>query len=238
MALRALQTAEEPVFLFLHGYDCHTPYIKPGPAGRAMTPEYDGPFLDLAHNPLTYERIHHDVYAPDFEPSQLFTKDGPSFLATDLFSALPDHIASKGTHTITLTPDDLAFLKGTYDSAVLYADMWLEIFFQELKERGQWDNTVIAIISDHGEDLLDHGVFNHRAGLWDSTTHVPMIIWGPGVPALHIDQTVSTIDLGATLLGAVGLDETRFPGNDWLNHPPSPRPPVVSEGIGLTPVTR
>ena len=116
--------------------------------------------------------------------------------------------------------------------------MWLEIFFQELKERGQWDNTVIAIISDHGEDLLDHGVFNHRAGLWDSTTHVPMIIWGPGVPALHIDQTVSTIDLGATLLGAVGLDETRFPGNDWLNHPPSPRPPVVSEGIGLTPVTR
>ena len=238
MAIESLrEPSENARFFFIHGYDCHTPYIKPGPAGRAMTPGYSGPFLALAHNPVTYERIHKNQYAPDFEPNQIFTERGPSFLSTDMFDALPKHIAESSS-TITMNDEDLAFLIGTYDAAVLYADMWLEILFQEISALDRWDRTVIAIISDHGEDLLDHGVFNHRAGLWDSTTHVPMIIVGPGIPPITVDTPVSTRDLGATLLGAVGIDDHQFPGVDWHNHPPADRPPVLSEGMGLEPVFR
>ena len=239
MALEALnRPGEEPMFLFVHGYDCHTPYIKPGPAGRAMTPEYEGPLLELAHDPLTYERIYNDIYAPDFKPDQIFTDGGPSFLSTEIFAALPKHIADPTTRKIKLSKEDIDFLKGTYDSAVLYADMWLEIFFEALRRQDRWDNTVVAVISDHGEDLLDHGVINHRAGLWNSTTHVPMIITGPGIPHQSIDQVVSTRDLGSSLLSAAGLQSSDFPGSDWIHDPPGERPPVVSEGMGLQSVIR
>ncbi len=203
-----------------------------------MSPEYDGPFLELAHDPLTYERIHKDVYASNFEPSQIFKDGGPSFISTDIFSALPKHIEQEETAKVKLTEEDIQFLKGTYDSAVLYADMWLDIFFRELEDRGRWQNTIIAVLSDHGEDLLDHGIFNHRAGLWDSTTHVPMIVWGPGIEPGVIDEVVSTMDLGATILGAAGIHNGNFPGHDWINQRPVNRPPVISEGIGLKSVVR
>ncbi len=238
MAIDAIQEPSEKArFLFVHGYDCHTPYIKPGPAGRVMSPGYEGPFLELAHNPITYERIYKTHYAPDFQPNEIFTERGPSFLSTDLFEALPEHIATSKT-TVPLDDDDIQFLIGTYDAAVLYADMWLSILFEEISALDRLDQTVIAVISDHGEDLLDHGVFNHRAGLWDSTTHVPMIIAGPGIPQTNIDVPVSTRDIGAILLGSADIHDHNFPGHDWRKSAPENRPPVLSEGIGLDAVIR
>ena len=44
----------------------------------------------------------------------------------------------------------------------------------------QVDNTIVVILSDHGEDLLEHGFINHRTTLHDSSTRVPLLIRLPG----------------------------------------------------------
>jgi hypothetical protein len=54
----------------------------------------------------------------------------------------------------------------------LVADHWLGVLLADI----DLDTTLVVVLGDHGEDLLDHGVMNHRAGLWDSTLHVPLVV--------------------------------------------------------------
>jgi arylsulfatase A-like enzyme len=75
-------------------------------------------------------------------------------------------------------------------------------------------NTVVAVTSDHGESF-EHGYyFNHRAGLWDSVMHIPLIIRAPGIsPKTVVDRQVGLIDLTPTLLSLAGLrSDTRMQG--------------------------
>jgi arylsulfatase A-like enzyme len=228
-ALDALGERDEPVFLFVHGYDCHTPYIKPGPAGRALSPEYDGPLLERAHTPIIYEQILGRTLAPDFEPQRVAGAGRAGFISTGMFRALRAHIAGEPEGLVHLGPEDEAFLIGTYDSAVLYADAWLGVLLDRLEAEGFLDDAVVMVVADHGEDLLDHGFINHRAGLWQSTVQVPMILTGPGIAPGTRPATVSLKDLGATLIARAGLAPT-LPGTDLLTPPDGGI--VITEGAG------
>jgi arylsulfatase A-like enzyme len=235
MAMARLERAsavDEPLFLFVHGYDCHTPYIKPGLAGRAFSPGYDGPFLTRARTPIFYEQVYGDWYAPGFQPERISGAGQAGFISTDMFDALRLHVASADPDALTrLTPEDKAFLLGTYDAAAMYADMWLGVLLQRIEALGLGENTVVAVISDHGEDLLDHGFFNHRAGLWEETLHVPMMIRAPGLKPAVRAEPVALTDLSATLLELTGTGAT-LPGTDLFNAPIDPARVIVSEGAG------
>jgi len=77
-------------------------------------------------------------------------------------------------------------------------------------------DTIVAITSDHGESF-EHGYyFNHRAGLWDSVMHIPLVIRGPGIDAKTIiDRQVGLIDVTPTLLALAGLrSDTRMQGRN------------------------
>jgi len=60
--------------------------------------------------------------------------------------------------------------------------------------------TVIAIVSDHGEEWLDHGGLRHREMLYKELLHVPLILHIPESDGKSISTPVSTLDLSATLL--------------------------------------
>lgn len=130
----------------------------------------------------------------------------------------------------TMTPEDQKHLLAHYDSGVPSADTYLGFFFEQLGTLGLWDNTIIIRLSDHGEDLQQHDFTNHRAGLWDKTTHVPWIIRAPGLKPRSIDRPASTMDMGATVLGLLGVD-TAFPGHNWLHEVEVPPHTVESEGL-------
>ena len=69
MAIRWLDDVtqtERPFFLFLHGYDAHNPYVKPGIFGRLGTPGTPNLLGENHFTPLFYERIWKDTYYPDF----------------------------------------------------------------------------------------------------------------------------------------------------------------------------
>jgi arylsulfatase A-like enzyme len=93
-----------------------------------------------------------------------------------------------------------------YDSEVSYVDFHLGRLFAWLEQSGRLEETVIVIMADHGESLGERGVYKHSSQLYNEQTHVPLIIHFPGVAPRSIKDYVSTIDLGPTILNAVGLD--------------------------------
>jgi hypothetical protein len=73
-----------------------------------------------------------------------------------------------------------------------------------IDERGLASRTTVIVTADHGEAFGEHGTHQHGVTLYDELVHVPLIIASPGAPAGAIEQPVSLIDLGPTVLDLFG----------------------------------
>lgn len=92
-----------------------------------------------------------------------------------------------------------------YDGEIAYADNQLGRLFNWLEESGKMKDTMIVVMSDHGESLGERGVRKHNAQLYNEQMHVPAIIYVPGLATRRISAYVSTISLGSTILNTVGI---------------------------------
>ena len=94
-----------------------------------------------------------------------------------------------------------------YDGSIRGVDEEIGRVFGKLRELGIERNTVVAFISDHGEEFLDHGMHFNGNNLYGEMTNVPLVLWGPGrVPAARVvEETVESIDLAPTLIELSGL---------------------------------
>jgi arylsulfatase A-like enzyme/Flp pilus assembly protein TadD len=73
-------------------------------------------------------------------------------------------------------PFSLKYKDHLYDGEIAYADSALGNFLNYLRRRGWYDQGIIVVVGDHGEGLGEHGEETHGIFLYDSTTHVPLII--------------------------------------------------------------
>lgn len=130
------------------------------------------------------------------------------------------------------------FLLDRYDEAIRYADVQLARLFAWLEERGQLDQTLIVLTSDHGdsmgqhlylsERLKDRLFFEHSVYVWEETQHVPMVVFDPAVHDLTVRQAnVSQIDIVPTAISRLGFDVSRIgselPGRDLTQLGDDPR---------------
>jgi choline-sulfatase len=93
-----------------------------------------------------------------------------------------------------------------YDGEIAYTDAQLGRVFDWLRSSGREADTVVAVLSDHGESLGEHGEMTHAVLLYEATLHVPLLLAGPNVPAgLSVPARVTTVDLAPTLLRLLGL---------------------------------
>lgn len=97
-------------------------------------------------------------------------------------------------------PEVHTAIRQNYTAMVENLDRWVGIYVDELKRRGELDNTVIVFSSDHGEMLGDHGRWAKTVP-YESSLNVPLIVAGPGVQkGIRSNALVSLIDVGATFL--------------------------------------
>ena len=103
-----------------------------------------------------------------------------------------------------------------YDGEIAYTDSALNGFMGYLKKTGRYDNALIVVVGDHGEGLGEHHEDTHGIFLYDSTTHVPLIMKTPVKPAvqIHPDRVVKTQVRTTDILPTVV---------DWLGIPPPER---------------
>ena len=118
-----------------------------------------------------------------------------------------------------LTPADVEYVKARYDGELRYADVVVERLVRGLKARGLWDDTLLVITADHGEEFLDHGDWGHGTNLYPEKLRVPLLIKppGPGTGGRRIAGLASGVDIMPTVLTATGLGVPHeLPGIDLL----------------------
>jgi arylsulfatase A-like enzyme len=113
-----------------------------------------------------------------------------------------------------LTPEQLQSEIDAYDGSISYVDDQVKNLFSELEKRGELNNTIVIITSDHGESLGEHGLLQHSASLYLQEIQVPLILWRPGlVPEnVQIDTPISTTGLPSTILSLINASKDPFPG--------------------------
>ena len=94
-----------------------------------------------------------------------------------------------------------------YDGEIAYADSALTNFVNYLKQRGWYENSLIIVVGDHGEGLGEHHEETHGIFLYDSTTHVPLILKLPPQCAATkvVDAQVRTTDILPTVLDLLAV---------------------------------
>lgn len=117
--------------------------------------------------------------------------------------------------------NDAQWRERMYDPELTYADEQLGRLFERIRERGEWDRTVVVVTADHGQGLLDglknHGWLKHRL-LYYWSLNVPLIVRVPGEPAgARIEPLVRTIDVLPTVLEALHVPAPEVEGASVLD---------------------
>ncbi len=118
------------------------------------------------------------------------------------------------------TPECLDQVSGLYDGNLGVADDAARIIVEALSTRPRWRNTVVLVISDHGEAFFEHNRMDHNSTLFREMLQVPFVLrMPPGFDTAGIDTggLVTLADVAPTLLHAAGVEGPAMPdGIDLL----------------------
>lgn len=172
-----------PFFLYVRYGDTHTPYWPP-PRYRHLFYEGDPTRTNVG----SLDAFH----ARPLKPYLLTKWLRPA--AQEWPGAAGDRI------------EDLDWCRAQYDASVRALDDAIAELADGLARLGLAEQTLLAVIGDHGESLGEHGIFFEHHGLYDGTLRAPLILHGPGlIPAgRRVDATVMTPDVAPTILDLLG----------------------------------
>jgi arylsulfatase A-like enzyme len=108
-----------------------------------------------------------------------------------------------------MSAEDLRYVRALYDSEIRFTDDHVGWVLTRLRELGLYDDALIVITSDHGEEFAERGThyIGHGTHLHRELLHVPLLIKPPHHTGHRdVEQAVSLIDLAPTLVRAAGLD--------------------------------
>ncbi len=170
-----------PFFLFLHTFQVHDPYVPPAEfAEKFVDPSYAG---DIVGSQEELERLAagSTYWARNREYWGRVDRDDPA---------------------------DIQHLKDLYDGEILFTDSQLAAFREHLRELDLEEETIFVLLSDHGEEFLEHGGFLHNA-LFQEILHVPLIFRFPEslgfASGRRIQNVVRLVDVVPTLLEVLDL---------------------------------
>lgn len=125
--------------------------------------------------------------------------NGPFFLWVHLYDAHDPYDPP--------APFKARFASQPYDGEIAYADSAVGKLVDEIRKHGLYDETLIAVMADHGESLGAHGENTHGIFLYDETLHVPLLFKLPVSHAAgkRIDARVRLVDVAPTILQEAGL---------------------------------
>lgn len=94
-----------------------------------------------------------------------------------------------------------------YDGAICFLDDQLAGFWEFLKQHGLYQPGLIIVAADHGEGLMEHGIYIHGPVIYQTSVHVPLIIHWPGRAGAGktLDALVNIMDLAPTALAILGV---------------------------------
>jgi arylsulfatase A-like enzyme len=138
-------------------------------------------------------------------------------------------------------------IRDLYYSSARYEDALLGSFVTAVEDRGR--PTVVVVVSDHGENLGEHGLYGHNTSLAQALLRVPLVVWGHKVDvgSGRIDDPVSLRHLPEWLTGLADGDGTPPQGGEavvseyesssrWI--PPDVRRAIADDEVSVPPLAR
>lgn len=180
----------------------------------------------------------YDPHTP-YEPPAAYLqgKEPPPGMRRDL--TVEEHLA------IRLRQRDPAaaereWIRQLYRAEVRWVDAAVGSLVAELKRSGHYEDTLIVLLSDHGDEFWEHGRVGHGHTLYEELLRVPFLVKLPGNPGGHrrgeVATPVSTASLAATILDLAGKPlPSRDPAapslSPWLRGETVPPEPLLSTGV-------
>jgi len=184
----------DPFFGFVNAKTAHQPFNPPRPYKRMFCEGLERPRFEFV------ERV---MDAVDIDGQRL-----PGWDMEKLRGIAHDGGDGVLAGEIEITDEEWGVIESWYDGAVRYLDDLVGDLIRSLKEQGVYDDTLIVLTSDHGDNFGDHGLTSHVFSLYDTLLHVPMVIKPPRgfdhEPGTAIDAQVSLVDLHPTFLETAG----------------------------------
>ncbi len=167
------------------------------------------PFFAYLH----FMDTHYPYHVPE-DYTRTFSRKGQSHLNLN-------ELVSQDIRLLTemgMPQSDKDHIVNLYDDSILYFDIHFNRILDALRANQMWDNTIIILSSDHGEEFWDHGSFEHGHTLYNELLHVPFLFRYPSIlPAKKVPYPVQLIDLFPTILSLAAIDfEQKISGKDLL----------------------
>lgn len=199
---------------FYQGFDLYSNGRQAGPsprgdakttfgiAGDWLERNSDRPFMMFLHTyQIHWPHLPPEPYANKFtsspvDPVQFFHEirendfNGNSFLV------------------ITKDPGKRQIVNDLYDAGIAYTDALLGELFAHMEKLGLMENTLVVVLSDHGEGFWEHGLASHGTTLYREVLHVPLIVRLPGQNPRsgRIPNLVTLADVFPTVLEWMGVE--------------------------------
>ncbi len=216
---------------FARGVDDYFPHIGEWRRGdeRTLPSNFEG---WLSHEGPLFSYVH-------FMEPHLPVVPPPPFL--DMFSAPEDRAFVHGVlgefqkkinADLPFGPDEVRAVVDNYDAAIGYIDGELGKLMTSLKARGSYDESLIIVLSDHGESLYEREFWGHGSKVYEETARVPLIVKFPASMGLkgRVERVVDLAGAFPTLMDlfgpSVGLD-----GTSWL---PAVASRAMDDGLAVT----
>jgi arylsulfatase A-like enzyme len=149
----------------------------------------------------------HAPYTPPAEYKRKFVLPD-EMAAADRVNQDPEAFLVGQVH---MNDRDFALLSQLYDGEINYLDDQIGRVLTLIAEYSTPKDTMIIVLSDHGENLGDHGLMSHEMSVHDTLIHVPMILYYPPLfsGGRRDVRQIQTIDLFPTVLRVAGV---KLPG--------------------------
>ncbi len=154
------------------------------------------PFFLFAH----YFDVHYDYAPPEERYAARFWPGGqrPRISGDDFF--LRDDVNA------AMSAADLAGVKSYYDGEVLWVDEQVGRLLKRVDELGLRDDTLVVVVTDHGDEFFEHGAKGHRQNLFEPTLAIATLARLPGrLPAgRRVAPRISLVDVAPTIVDLTG----------------------------------
>jgi arylsulfatase len=175
--IRTLGESKKPFFIFSSFWKPHSPFEVPVP----------------------FDRLYDDVTIPLPQPQSL-----------DDIKRLPlplRLLILRGKPAYDLDRERLQWMYRSYYGAISQIDREVGLMMQALKAAGLGENTIVVFSSDHGDQLLEHGLTGKNC-FYDASVRVPLTFHFPKkIRPGEFDHLVESIDVLPTLFELAGLPE-------------------------------
>lgn len=221
----------KPTFMFLHSYAPHSPYI-PGngpwkfiksrtfPDVPVTQEEFrvsslsfylyvlsvfehrisvSSSLVGLERDKIIYDELRNAVFRRDFNKADELFWALTIPETYDLYIGWYWKLIDKGN------PEMVTYVKSLYDERLYQIDSDMKALLDFVNRPEVKRKTILIILSDNGEDIMEHGDFDHGWNIYNTSTHTPFIMSAPRVESGVFNQLIQAVDIYPTLLDLVGV---------------------------------